>query len=251
MKLDKKVAIITGGTEGIGAVAGRLFSQAGAKVVLAARDEKRGEKVAADLRNQGGEVHFVKTDISRVDDVRRLMDKTDSLYGALHILYNNAAVFWPAEDGQITEVREEIWDQVIAINLTGVFLCTKYAIPLMIRSGGGSIISTASTGGILGLGNTAYGASKAGTINLMKNVATQFGSQKIRANTIIPSITETPMVVEMFSDPQVRKEWIDATPVGRFGKPEEIAKLALYLASDDAGYVTGTEFLIDGGFCAK
>jgi NAD(P)-dependent dehydrogenase (short-subunit alcohol dehydrogenase family) len=251
MKLDEKVAIITGGTEGIGVVAGRLFSQEGAKVVLAARDEERGEKVAADLRNQGGDVHFVKTDISRVDDVRRLMDKTDSLYGALHILYNNAAVFWPVEDGKITEVREEIWDQVIAINLTGVFLCTKYAIPLMIRSGGGSIISASSTGGILGLGNTAYGASKAGTINLMKNVAMQFGSQKIRANTIIPSITETPMVMELFSDPQVKKEWIAATPVGRFGKPEEIAKLALYLASDDAGYVTGTEFLIDGGFCAR
>ena len=250
MKLDEKVAIITGGTEGIGAVAGRLFSQKGAKVVLAARDEVRGEKVASDLRNQGGDVHFVKTDISRLDDVRRLMDKTDSLYGGLNILYNNASVFWPAEDGRITEVTEEIWDQVIAINLTGVFLCTKYAIPLMIRSGGGSIISTASTGGILGLGNTAYGASKAGTINLMKNVATQFGSQKIRANTIIPSVTETPMVLEMFSDPQVKKEWIDATPVRRFGKPEEIAKLALYLASDDAGYVTGTEFLIDGGFCA-
>ena len=251
MKLDGRVAIITGGTEGIGAVAGRLFSQEGAKVVLAARDEERGEKVAADLRNQGGDVHFVKTDISQVDDVRRLMDKTDSLYGALHILYNNAAVFLPVEDGQITEVKEETWDQVIAINLTGVFLCTKYAIPLMIRSGGGSIISTSSTGGILGLGNTAYGASKAGIINLMKNVAMQFGSQKIRANTIIPSITETPMVLELFSDPQVKKEWTAATPVGRFGKPEEIAKLALYLASDDAGYVTGTEFLIDGGFCAR
>ena len=250
MNLNEKVAIITGGTEGIGAVAGRIFSEAGAKVVLAARDEERGEKVAADLRNRGADVNFVKTDISRVDDVRRLMGKTDSLYGALHILYNNASVFWPADDGQITELREEIWDQVIAINLTGVFLCTKYAIPLMIRSGGGSIISTASTGGILGLGNTAYGASKAGTINLMKNVAVQFGNQKIRANTIIPSVTETPMVLEMFSDPQVRNEWIAATPVGRFGKPEEIAKLALYLASDDAGYVTGTEFLIDGGFCA-
>ena len=219
--------------------------------MLAARDEERGEKVAADLRNQGGDVHFVKTDIARVDDVRRLMDKTDSLYGALHILYNNAAVFLPVEDGQITDVKEETWDQVIAINLTGVFLCTKYAIPLMIRSGGGSIISTSSTGGILGLGNTAYGASKAGTINLMKNVAMQFGSQKIRANTIIPSITETPMVMELFSDPQVKKEWMAMTPVGRFGKPEEIAKLALYLASDDAGYVTGTEFLIDGGFCAR
>jgi len=251
MKLDGRVAIITGGTEGIGAVAGRLFSQEGAKVVLAARDEERGEKVAADLRDQGGDVHFVKTDISRVDDVRRLMDKTDSLYGALHILYNNAAVFWPVEDGQITEVKEETWDQVIAINLTGVFLCTKYAIPLMIRSGGGSIISTSSTGGILGLGNTAYGASKAGIINLMKNVAMQFGSQKIRANTIIPNITETPMVLKLFSDPEVKKQWMAMSAVGRFGKPEEIAKLALYLASDDAGYVTGTEFLIDGGFCAR
>ena len=121
----------------------------------------------------------------------------------------------------------------------------------MIRSGGGSIISTSSTGGILGLGNTAYGASKAGIINLMKNVAMQFGSQKIRANTIIPNITETPMVLKLFSDPEVKKQWMAMSAVGRFGKPEEIAKLALYLASDDAGYVTGTEFLIDGGFCAR
>jgi len=251
MKLDGKVAIITGGTEGIGAVAARVFSEEGAKVVLAARNEARGEQVAADLRNQGGDVHYVKTDISRADDVRRLIDKTDSLYGALHILYNNAAVFWPVEDGTITDVKEETWDKVLAINLTGVFLCTKYAIPLMIRSGGGSIISTSSTGGILGLGNTAYGASKAGIINLMKNVAMQFGSQKIRANTIIPNITETPMILELFSDPEVKKQWMAASAVGRFGKPEEIAKLALYLASDDAGYVTGTEFLIDGGFCAR
>jgi NAD(P)-dependent dehydrogenase (short-subunit alcohol dehydrogenase family) len=103
----------------------------------------------------------------------------------------------------------------------------------------------------LGLGNTAYGVSKAGVINLMKNVAMQFGGQNIRANTIIPSITETPMVLEFFADPQVKKEWMDKTPVGRFGKPEEIAQLAIYLASDDAGYVTGTEFLIDGGFCAR
>lgn len=251
MKLDGKVAIITGGTEGIGAVAGRLFSQEGAKVVLAARDEERGEKVAADLKDKGDDIQFVKTDISQVGDVRRLMEKTDALYGGLHILYNNAAVFWPMDDGQITDVKEETWDQILAINLTGTFLCTKYAIPLMIRSGGGSIISTSSTGGILGLGNTAYGVSKAGVINLMKNVAMQFGGQKIRANTIIPSITETPMVLELFSDPEIKKEWMDATPIGRFGKPEEIAKLAIYLASDDAGYVTGTEFLIDGGFCAR
>jgi NAD(P)-dependent dehydrogenase (short-subunit alcohol dehydrogenase family) len=251
MKLKNKVAIITGGTEGIGRAAAKLFSKEGAKIILAARDERRGEKVEAELRNQGGDAHFIRTDISRAEDVKRLIKKTASVYGALHILYNNAAIFFPAEDGPIADLKEEMWQQVIGVNLTGVFLCTKYAVPLIVRSGGGSIVSTASTGAILGLGNTAYGAAKAGVINLMKNVAMQYADQNIRANTIIPSITETPMVLELFSDPEIRKVWEAATPIGRFGKPEEIAKLALYLASDDSGYVTGSEFLIDGGFCAR
>jgi NAD(P)-dependent dehydrogenase (short-subunit alcohol dehydrogenase family) len=250
MKLQGKVAIITGASQGIGAAAARLFAREGAKVVLATRNEEKAKAVEADILKEGGEACFVKTDITRVPDVRRLMDDTVSRFGGLHILYNNAAVYFPMEDGPIADVKEETWDNVIAINLTAVFLCTKYAIPPMIASGGGSIISTSSTGGILGLGNTSYGASKAGVINLMKNVATQYGDRKIRANTIIPSITETPMVLELFSDPEVKKQWLAATPIGRFGKPDEIAKLALYLASDDAGYVTGTEFLIDGGFCA-
>ena len=250
MKLQGKVAIITGASQGIGAAAACLFAREGAKVVLATRNEEKARQVEADIRKEGGEAYFLKTDITQVSDVRRLMEETVSMYGGLHVLYNNAAVYLPVEDGPIADVKEEIWDQIIAINLTAVFLCTKYAIPPMIQSGGGSIISTSSTGGILGLGNTSYGASKAGVINLMKNVAMQYGDRKIRANTIIPSITETPMVLELFSDPQVRQQWLSATPVGRFGKPEEVAKLALYLASDDAGYVTGTEFLIDGGFCA-
>jgi NAD(P)-dependent dehydrogenase (short-subunit alcohol dehydrogenase family) len=244
------VAIITGASQGIGAAAACLFAREGAKVVLATRNEEKARQVEADIRKEGGEAYFLKTDITQVPEVRRLMDDTVSRYGGLHVLYNNAAMYLPMEDGPIADVKEETWDQIIAINLTAVFLCTKYAIPPMIQSGGGSIISTSSTGGILGLGNTSYGASKAGVINLMKNVAMQYGDRKIRANTIIPSITETPMVLELFSDPQVRQQWLAATPVGRFGKPEEVAKLALYLASDDAGYVTGTELLIDGGFCA-
>jgi NAD(P)-dependent dehydrogenase (short-subunit alcohol dehydrogenase family) len=250
MKLQGKVAIITGASQGIGAAAARLFAREGAKVVLATRNEEKARQVEADIRKEGGEAYFLKTDITQVPEVRRLMEETVSMYGGLHVLYNNAAMYLPMEDGPIADVKEETWDQIIAINLTAVFLCTKYAIPPMIKSGGGSIISTSSTGGILGLGNTSYGASKAGVINLMKNVAMQYGDRKIRANTIIPSITETPMVLELFSDPQVRQQWLAATPVGRFGKPEEVAKLALYLASDDAGYVTGTELLIDGGFCA-
>ncbi len=251
MKLKGKVAVVTGGTEGIGAATARLFAEEGASVVIVGRGEEKGRKVEGMLRESGKEVRYLQADISKANHVRRLIEETESLYGSLNILYNNAAVFWPMQDNVITEVSEETWDQVIAINLKSVFLCCKYAIPLMIRSGGGSIITTSSTGGILGLGNTAYGASKAGVINLMKNVAMQFGAKNIRANTIIPSITETPMIMELFSDPAVRREWEEKTPIGRFGKPEEIAELALYLASDDSGYVTGTEFLIDGGFCAR
>jgi NAD(P)-dependent dehydrogenase (short-subunit alcohol dehydrogenase family) len=121
----------------------------------------------------------------------------------------------------------------------------------MKRSGGGSIISTSSTGGVLGLGNTAYGASKAGVANLMKNVATAYGKDNIRANTIVPGITATPMVEPLFADPEVRAQWIGATPVGKFGRPADVAMLALFLASDESAYVSGAEYLIDGGFSAK
>jgi len=251
MKLKDKVAIITGGSSGIGEATGILFAGEGAKVILAARSKEKGERVVGTIQKGGGKAYFVKTDISDLNDVQRLMTETISRFGALHILINNAAVFWPVDDGLITELKEAVWEQILAINLTGVFYCTKYALPLIIKSGGGSIISISSTGGVLGLGNPAYGASKAGVINLMKNVAMQFANKNIRANTIIPNIIETPMTNELFSDLQVRKQWELATPIGRFGKPEEVAKLALYLASDESGYVTGTEFLIDGGFCAK
>jgi NAD(P)-dependent dehydrogenase (short-subunit alcohol dehydrogenase family) len=251
MKLEGKVALITGGSQGMGAATGQLFAREGARVFLVARDKEKGEKVAAEIRKEGGEAQFVKADVSSVDDIRRLMDEILSIYKALHILYNNAAIFLPQEDGRITEIKEEIWERVLAANLTSVFLCSKYAIPLMIRSGGGSIISISSTGGILGLGNTAYGATKAGVINLMQNVAMQFADQKIRANTIVPGIVETPMSSKLFADPRVRRQWESATPVGRFGKPEEVAHLALYLASDDSAYVTGATFVIDGGFSAR
>jgi NAD(P)-dependent dehydrogenase (short-subunit alcohol dehydrogenase family) len=251
MKLEGKVAVITGGSQGMGAAAGHLFSQEGARVVLVSRGEKKGQKVVTEIRAKGGEAHFVKADVSKVEDVKWLMDEALSIYKGLHILYNNAAVFLPEEDSRITEVKEETWEQVVSTNLTSVFLCCKYAIPVMIQSGGGSIISTSSTGGILGLGNTAYGATKAGVINLMQNVAMQFAEQKIRANTIVPGIVETPMSANLFADPEVRRRWESATPVGRFGKSDEIAHLALYLASDDSAYVTGATFVIDGGFSAR
>lgn len=251
MRLQGKVAVITGGTEGIGAAAAMLFAQEGAAVVIAARDEQRGRRVEGNIRNMGRDVRFIKADIAHAEEVQSLFKEVESHYGALHILYNNAAIFLPMADNFITDVSEETWNLVIAVNLTGTFLCTKYAIPLMIRSGGGSIIGTSSTGGILGLGNTAYGAAKAGVINLMKNVAMQYADKNIRANTIIPNITETPMILELFSDPEVHRQWKEKTPIGRFGKPEEIAQLAVYLASDESGYVTGAEFLIDGGFCAR
>ena len=251
MRLQDKVVIITGGTEGIGLAAAEIFVQEGAKVTLAARNEERGQEVADRLSAPGRRVHFLKTDVANAGNVRTLMEATFEEHGRLDVLYNNAAVFWPAEDAQITELDEELWDRVIAINLTGTFLCTKYAVPAMQRSGGGSIISTSSTGGILGLGNTAYGAAKAGVVSLMKNVATQYGKDGIRANTIVPGVTETPMVEALFADPELRRQWIDATPVGRFGRPADVAMLALFLASDESAYVSGAEYLVDGGFSAK
>ena len=251
MNLSGKVALVTGGTEGIGAATAGLFAREGAQVIIAARNKEKGMKAESDMRSEGGDVRYIQTDVGNAEQVRRLIAEIEAGYGALHVLVNNAAVFLPLQDNVITEVSEDTWNAVLNVNLTGVFLCTKYALPLMLASGGGSIISVSSTGGVLGLGNTAYGASKAGVINLMKNVAMQYGTQNIRANTIIPSITETPMILELFSDPAVRREWEEKTPVGRFGKPEEIAQLAIYLASDDSGYVTGTELFIDGGFCAR
>ncbi|EED36299.1 bacilysin biosynthesis oxidoreductase BacC [Luminiphilus syltensis NOR5-1B] len=251
MRLKNKVAIITGGTEGIGLASTRRFLEEGAKVVIAARDQEKGDRVVGQLASSDAEISFFRTDITVAADVRALIDSTVAKHGKLDVLYNNAAVFWPAEDGALADLDEAIWDEVIAIDLTGTFLCTKYAVRAMRESGGGSIISTSSTGGILGLGNTAYGAAKAGVISLMKNVATQCGGDNIRANTIVPGVTETPMVAGLFSDPEAKRQWTALTPVGRFGMPEEIAALAVFLASDEAGYVTGAEYVIDGGFSAQ
>lgn len=249
-RLHDKVAVITGGASGIGRASGLLFAAEGAKVVIADWQEAEGEEVAAQIRSDGGEATFVKTDVSSPDDVRRMIDSAVGSYGKLDVLFNNAGV--EGEQAPTGDCTLENWDRVIAINLTGVFLGMKFGIQAMLKGGGGSIINTASVAGLVGFGGIpAYAASKGGVVQLTKTAALEYAQQNIRVNVICPGVIWTPMVERFTSAGEEARAAVKALePVGRFGTPEEVANLALYLASDESSFCTGAPFIVDGGFVA-
>ncbi len=250
-KLDGKVAIITGAGSGIGKATAMLFAQEGAKVVVADIVDKQGKEVADTIKKNGGEALFVHTDVSRKEDVKNLIKEAVSRYGELNIMYNNAGIEGEMKD--TANYSEEIFDKIISVNLKGVWLGIKYAIPEMLKTGGGSIISTASIAGLIGFpGLIAYCASKGGVIQLTKTAALEYAKQNIRVNCIAPGVISTPMVDRLVqSVPGMEKGLAAGEPVGRTGKPEEIAKAALYLASEDSSFVTGTTLVVDGGWVAQ
>jgi len=250
MRLKDKVAIITGGSKGIGRASALLFSKEGASVVIADIDEKSGEKTKLDILKKGGEAIFVKTDVSKEKDVKNLIKVTVNKSGKLHILYNNAAVFWHGKDGCITNIDEDIWDRIIDINLKGTYLCCKYAIPEIIKSGGGSVINTSSSAGLIGIPNCdAYTATKGAVISLTRSMAVEYAPKKVRVNCIAPVAIRTEMVKESnLKDPDFNEEkFLETTPSRRWGEPEEIAKVALFLASDESSYLVGSVVVADGG----
>lgn len=249
-KLQDRVAVITGAASGIGRATALLFAREGARVVVADWDESGGSRIAAEIVEAGGESVFVRTDVSRPDDVQSLINAAVEAYGRLDVLFNNAGV-----EGELVPTADcslENWDRLIGINLKGVFLGMKYAIPHMIGNGGGSIINNASVAGVVGFANLpAYCASKGGVIQLTKTAALEYAKAGVRVNAICPGVIATPMVERVLGDSEEMKKSFEALePVGRFGTAEEVARLALFLATEDSSFCTGAPFFVDGGFVA-
>jgi cyclopentanol dehydrogenase len=252
-RLQGKVALITGAAAGIGRATAKVFAKEGAKVVVADWEEKGAEETVAAIQAAGGEAQFIKTNVALEDDVKRMVAFTVQKYGRLDVLFNNAGV---EEMKPEAETSVEEWDKVMDVNVKGVFLGTKHAVPEMKKSGGGSIINTSSIFGLVGSdGWAAYHASKGAVRLLTKATALAHGAEKIRANSIHPGPIETRMLaatLEAEPDPEVaRAQWLETLAIGRFGRPEDIAYGALFLASDESGFVTGSELVIDGGYTAR
>jgi 3-oxoacyl-[acyl-carrier protein] reductase len=249
MRLENKVALITGAGSGIGRATAELFAREGAKVAVVDLSAESGEVTVEAIRELAGDATFIRADVSVAADVQNMIQQTVQKYGRLDILFNNAGV--PMGATPIEEVDDDFFDKVMAVNVRSVHLGVKHAVPVMKRQGGGVILNTASTAGIRPRpGLSAYAASKGAVIALTKALALELASFKIRVVSINPVATDTPMLPEFFgtADPvEARKRFTASVPLGRLNRPEDIAHAALYLASDEAYMVTGTAFEIDGG----
>ena len=253
MRLAGKVAIITGAGSGIGRAAAILFAAEGAAVAVADLSTEGGEGTVREITAQGGRAFFMAADVRNAAQVQQLVEETIAHFGKIDILYNNAGVNLRAT---VTETTEEDWERVMDVNVKGVYLTCRFAIPHMIKNGGGSIINTASAGAIAGLrGLAAYTASKSAVLGLTRNIALDYGSYNIRANALCPGVTATEMtlsIIESEPDPaQAREHYNRGRPLGRMANPEEIARAALFLASDESSYMTGVPLIVDGGFVAE
>ena len=249
MRLDGKVAVITGAGSGMGRVAAQMFAAEGAKVVVAEFAADAGEETVRQVADAGGEASFVKTDVSREDDARAMVDHAVERFGRIDVLYNNAGIM-PEADHSVTDTDVAVWDQVMAVNLRGVFLGCKYAIPRMVERGSGSVINISSFVAILGCSvpQDAYTASKGAVLSLTRSLAVQFGPRGVRSNAICPGPIETPLLMDwLLKDDAAKQLRLARNPTGRFGKPEEIVNAAIYLASDEARWTNGAQFVIDGG----
>jgi NAD(P)-dependent dehydrogenase (short-subunit alcohol dehydrogenase family) len=249
MRLADKVSIITGGGGGMGRVAARMFAKEGAKVVVAEFGETAGRETVELIRADGGEATFVRADVSSESDAKAMVDHAIATYGRLDVLYNNAGVM-PEADHSVVDTEVDVWDQVMAVNVRGVFLGCKYAIPAMVAGGGGSIINIASFVAILGCSvpQDAYTASKGAVLSLTRSLAVQFGPDAIRTNAICPGPVETPLLMDwLLKDEAAKRLRLARNPTGRFGKPEEIVHMAIYLASDESRWTNGASLVVDGG----
>ena len=245
-KLDGKVSIVTGGSSGIGRGTSLLFGAEGSKVIVADVDVQEGEKTVALIGEFGGDAVFIHTDVSQSAQVRGMVQGTLDHYGKLDLLINVAGR--QAETPPLVDVTEEEWDLVMDINIKGTFLACKYAVPHMLEQGGGAIVNVASSAVLRGSSfSLPYSVSKAGVVQLTKTVSSQYASRGIRCNCVIPGLVDTPGSQGVEGAAGIFDEAVARIPVGRAGQPEDIAKLMLYLASDDAAYVTGSAYVIDGG----
>lgn len=252
MRLKGETAIITGAGSGQGRASALLFAEQGAKVVIAEWNEEAGKKVAKEITDAGNEAMFFKTDISNEENVQQLVSAVQDKYGSIDILFNNAGIGFSSRSkytmASILETPLDDWNSILGINLNGTFLMSKYVIPVMIQQGKGSVINNSSLNGIIGVtGADAYTASKGGVVALTRVMAADYGKHNIRVNCICPGAINTPMISEVLDVPEIAKNY-ETGPLGRVGEPEEIAGAALFLASDDASYVTGVILPVDGGW---
>jgi NAD(P)-dependent dehydrogenase (short-subunit alcohol dehydrogenase family) len=248
MRLKDRVAIITGAASGIGRATALLFAKEGAKIVAADVDDEGSNETVNQIQASGNEAFLVRTDVTSTEDVQAMVKATIDTYGKLDILFNSAGI---AMRLPVAELPEADWDRCIDVNLKGVYLCSKYAIPEIIRNGGGSIINMGSIYGIVG-GKTraAYVASKGAVANLTRGMALDYVDDNIRVNCICPGFVETPLVQGVVKTPEAYQALANQHPMKRLGQPEEIAYGALYLASDESSFVTGIALPIDGGYTA-
>ena len=251
MRLEGKVAFITGGARGQGVAEAKLFAREGARVAIADVREAEGKRVEAEVGEAGGEALFIRLDVTREEEWRRAVAAVVERFGALNVVVNNAGITGDSVDLENTE--EWLWDQVMDINAKGVFLGMKHTVPQLRKAGGGSIVNISSIAGILGSWqqNAPYGASKAAVRVLTKNAALAYAKDGIRVNSIHPGAIRTPMTEEIAKDPRVLEAWGERVPLGRVGVPEDIAYGVLFLASDESSYMTGSELVIDGGVLAQ
>lgn len=252
MRLEGKSIIITGSGSGQGQAAALLFAKEGGRVVVSDVNEAGGQDTIDQIQSAGGEALFVRADISSAAECQTLVQAAVSAFGGLDVIYNNAGV-WLAGgkgDAPVTELEEDVWHRVINVNLTGIYLACKYAIPEMVKGGGGSIICTSSVAGLNGSFRAhAYGASKGGVIALARSIAMAYGKQNIRVNVICPGAIDTPMTADLFGPNRDRAA--SAQLIRRLGKSQDIANLALYLASDESEWMTGSVITLDGGFMIR
>ena len=250
-RLEGKVALITGAGSGIGKDASLLFSAEGASVIVVDRDETPGREAAAAIVREGGHAVFVQADVSRGEDCARMVAAAEQEFGRLNVLFNNAGIMDSADDDAVT-TDEGVWDRTLNINAKGVFLGCKHGIPALRRAGGGSIINTASFVALLGAATPqiAYTASKGAVLALTRELAIVHARENIRVNALCPGPLHTELLMKFLDTDAKKQRRLVHIPMGRFGRAREIAHAALFLASDESSFITGTDFLVDGGIAA-
>ena len=250
-RLANKVALVTGASSGIGRAASVAFAREGAKVVLASRNKESTLQTLRMIEECGGEGIFVRTDVSVAKDVENLIQTTLETYGQLDCAFNNAGLSGPV--GPLFQLTEQDFQQVIDVNLKGMWLCLKYELPAMLAQGGGSIVNMASVAGLLGsVGTAAYTASKHGVVGLTKVAALEYAKSNMRINVVCPSVIDNTVIIDQLKEtnPQVYQYLLGTHPIGRIGQPEEVANAVVWLCSDEATFITGVAFPIDGGTVA-
>jgi len=251
MRLKEKVALITGAASGIGRESALLFAQEGAKVVAVDLNDEAGEATVAEIRSAGQAAIYVHVDVSKAADCEAMVAAAEREYGQLNVLFNNAGIMHGSDDNAMV-TDEDTWDLTMAINLKGVFLGCKYGIPALQRAGGGSVINTASFVALLGAATPqiAYTASKGGVLAMSRELAVVHARENIRVNALCPGPLRTELLMKFLDTEAKKQRRLVHVPMGRFGEAAEMAKAALFLASDESSYMTGTEFAVDGGITA-